>query len=166
MGQRVVVGVADHHGWAVLMSLAAPRHRVRVLDRRRIALIEPGLPTAPIHHEGQSLPLDEARKLVDAVRASVEQCAEVALDALTADLGAKPAAIALRECPALPAPLEEKISSYPAQNVADSVMYREILASSAEARGCAIHWFVAKRAEEDAADATEAGSDAIQSFLF
>ena len=39
------VGIAHHLGWAVAVT-ASPDHEV--VDRRRIELIEPGMPTAPI----------------------------------------------------------------------------------------------------------------------
>ena len=43
------VGVAHHLGWAVVVTAA---HDGRVVDRRRVELIEPGLPAAPVHHVG------------------------------------------------------------------------------------------------------------------
>jgi hypothetical protein len=43
------LGIAHHFGWAVAVTASADH---RVVDRRRIELIEPGVPTAPIHHEG------------------------------------------------------------------------------------------------------------------
>ncbi len=43
------LGIAHHFGWAVAVTASTD---YRVVDRRRIALIEPGVPTAPIHHEG------------------------------------------------------------------------------------------------------------------
>ena len=45
----VRLGIAHHLGWAVAVT-SSPE--LEVVDRRRIELIEPGLPTAPIHHEG------------------------------------------------------------------------------------------------------------------
>ena len=43
--------------------------------------------------------------------------------------------IAIRVCPRLPPTIEERIADTRAANVADSVMYRQALASAAEARG-------------------------------
>ena len=43
------LGIAHHFGWAVAVTATADH---QVLDRRRLELIEPGLPAAPIHHEG------------------------------------------------------------------------------------------------------------------
>ena len=50
------LGIAHHLGWAVAVTASADH---KVVDRRRIELIEPGMPTAPIHHEGK--PLDDDR---------------------------------------------------------------------------------------------------------
>jgi hypothetical protein len=43
------LGIAHHLGWAVAVTASADQ----VVDRRRIELIEPGMPAAPIHHEGK-----------------------------------------------------------------------------------------------------------------
>ena len=70
------------------MAVAASADH-KVVDRRRIELIEPGVPTAPIHHEGgQHLlrrlaePFDDnaLAALVADVRASVVRATPAALD--------------------------------------------------------------------------------------
>ena len=71
-----VAGVSDHNGWAVVVCVADGK----VFDRRRIELVEPGLPCMPHHHEGQALPIGEAVALVARVRASAALCAGSALD--------------------------------------------------------------------------------------
>jgi hypothetical protein len=43
------LGIAHHLGWAIAVTATADHE---VVDRRRIELIEPGIPAAPIHHEG------------------------------------------------------------------------------------------------------------------
>lgn len=40
----VVVGVADHNGWAALVCVSVKDGSPEVIDRRRVELIEPGLP--------------------------------------------------------------------------------------------------------------------------
>ena len=114
-----------------------------LLDRRRVELVDEGLPKIPHHSEGQGLPLDEAVALVERVRASAEKHAVLALDAVARAvphiLG-----VALRRCPELPPTIAERIKDYRAQNVADWVMYRKALAAAAEARGWAVHRYDAK----------------------
>jgi hypothetical protein len=84
----VRLGIAHHLGWAVAVTASADHE---VVDRRRIELIEPGLPTAPIHHVGgphllhlPEKPLDDdaLAALVAEVRTSVVQTASAALDEL------------------------------------------------------------------------------------
>jgi hypothetical protein len=44
-------------------------------------------------------------------------------------------------CPEVPATTEQRIVDTRAANVADSVMYREALATAAWARGWDVHWY-------------------------
>jgi len=135
-----IIGVSDHGGWAVLVTVARDG---TLLDRRRVDLVGEGLPKLPHHSEGQGLPLDEAVDLVERVRASAEKHAVLALDAVTT---AVPCilGVALRKCQQLPPTIAERIQDYRAQNVADWVMYRKVLASAAEARGWPVHWYDTK----------------------
>src|SRR5208282_4154460 len=135
-----IIGVSDHGGWAVLVTVARDG---TLLDRRRIELLDAGLPKLPHHHEGQGLPLDEAVELVERVRASAEKHAVLALDAVTMAVP-RILGVALRKCPQLPHTIAQRIKDYHAQNNADWVMYRKALATAAEARGWPVHWYDAK----------------------
>jgi hypothetical protein len=135
-----VIGVSDHGGWAVLVTVARDG---TLLDRRRVELVGEGLPKIPHHSEGQGLPLDEAVALVERVRVSAEKHAVLALDAVAMAVP-QILGVALRKCPQLPPTIAERIKDYRAQNVADWVMYRKALATAAEARGWPVHWYDAK----------------------
>jgi len=115
------VGVFDHWGWAVLITVAGDR----VVDRRRAELVDPALPAYPHHHEAQALPVDEGVALVERVSRSAEACARAALDALASTVAMTITGLALRANPPLPATIAERLASYRARNVADSVMYRD-----------------------------------------
>ena len=136
-----IIGVSDHGGWAVLVTVGRDG---TLLDRRRVELVDEGLPKIPHHSECQRLPLGEAVELVERVRASAEKHAVLALDtvamAVPHILG-----VALRQCPELPPTIAERIQDYWAQNNADWVMYRKALAAAAEARGWPVHWYDAKK---------------------
>lgn len=147
-----------------------------LLDRREIELIERGLPTHPHHHEGswavgrylntpgaRVLSLADAVALVERVRASAARGAREGLEALAAAVPVPIAAIALRACPTLPPTTEERIADHRAQTFADSVMYRQALATAAEARGWAVHWYDRKRVVRDAAVAL--GREDVEAFL-
>ena len=136
-----VIGVSDHGGWAVLVTVARDG---TLLDRRRVELVDDDLPALPHHHEGQMLSPDEAVALVDRVRVSAERHAAAALDAVA--MAVRPIlGVALRNCPQLPLTIAERIKDYRARNVADWVMYRRALASAAEARGLPVHWYDPKK---------------------
>jgi hypothetical protein len=139
-----IIGVSDHGGWAVLVTAAADG---TLLDRRRVELVDEDLPKIPHHSEAQRLPLDEAVALVERVRVSAERHAKLCLDAVATTLPARISilGVALRQCPALPPTIAERIKDYRAQNNADWVMYRQALAAAAEARGWAVHWYDAKK---------------------
>ena len=51
-------GYRNHDGWAVLVTMARDG---TLLDRRRVELVDEGLPKLPHDNEGQALPLDEGR---------------------------------------------------------------------------------------------------------
>jgi hypothetical protein len=171
--RAAIVGVTEHGNSAVLISLGPG---AELFDRRRIDLTDRDLPTHPHHHEGswavgrylsspgaRTISLAEAVALVERVRASAAQGARAALAALAAALPLPVEAISLRQCPPLPPTVEQRIADNRAQTVADSVMYREALATAAEARGWSVYWYDRARVFRDAAAAL--GCDDIATFL-
>jgi len=136
-----LVGIVDHGGYAVAVTTNVVGEPI---DRRRLELLEEGLPPLPHHHEGQRLPLPEAVALVAKVRASAERTARTRLAELERDVGVPIVGVALRESPELPPTVEERIRDYRAMCVADWVMYREIVAAAAMERGWRVHLFDAK----------------------
>ncbi|HTQ44822.1 MAG TPA: hypothetical protein VMI75_18805 [Polyangiaceae bacterium] len=148
--RAAAVGVAEHGNSAELVTIAPGGE---LLDRRRIDLTR-GLPTHPYHHEGswavgryvnsswsRPISLADAVALVESVREAAAQGARESLEALAAAVPVPIASIAVRVCPRLPPTTEERITQTRAANVADSVMYREALATGAEARGWSVHWY-------------------------
>jgi hypothetical protein len=136
-----VIGVSDHAGWAVLVTVARDG---TLLDRRRVELVDECLPALPHHHEGQGLPPDDAVALVERVRVSAEKHAVLALDAVTVAVP-RILGVALRNCQQLPPTIAERIKDYRARNLADWVMYRKALALAAAARGWPVYWYDAKK---------------------
>jgi hypothetical protein len=146
----VIVGVADHNGWAVLVTVAG---NGQLVDRRRVELVEEGLPVMPYHHDAQGLPLEEALDLVERVRVSAGKHARLALDTLAREVTSRVrgiAGIAIRRCPQIPPTVAGRLANYRAQNVADTVMYRNALAGAGEERGWAVHWYDRKRVIDEA----------------
>jgi hypothetical protein len=142
------VGIAHHFGWAVAVT-ASTDHEV--VDRRRIQLIEPGMPTAPIHHEGK--PLDDAATaaLVVKVRASAMRATSASLGELAAAVSEPVVSMSLRAWPLdFPDDIAVQRRS-PHESRADSIMYRQVLAECARARGWDVHFYDAKDVESQAA---------------
>jgi hypothetical protein len=135
------LGIADHFGWAVAVTASADHE---VVDRRRIELVEPGLPAAPIHYEGKRLDVAATAALVAKVRASVVRATSAALDEIANALPAPVVSISLRAWP-LDFPddiVVQRRAPYEAR--ADAIMYRQVLSELAHARGWDVHLFVAK----------------------
>jgi hypothetical protein len=144
-----IIGVSDHGGWAVLVTVTRDG---TLLDRRRVELVDDDLPAIPHHHEAQGLPLDDAVALIERVRVSAERHATLALDAVAMAVP-RVLGVALRHRQQLPPTIAERIRDYRARNLADWVMYREALASAAEARGWPVHWYDANKVLAAAAKA-------------
>jgi hypothetical protein len=141
-GQHTVrLGIADHLGWAVAVTASADHV---VVDRRRIELVEPGLSPAPIHYEGWKLDVAATVELVATVRASVVRATSAALDELTAAVSVPVASISLR---AWPPDFPDDITVQrrpPYEARVDAIMYRQVLAELAGARGWDVHFYDAK----------------------
>lgn len=166
------VGVVEHGNSAVLVTMGPGG---KLLDRRRIDLTR-DLPTHPYHHEGswavgryvnsswaRTISLPEAVALIERVRQAAALGAHDSLEVLAAAVPVPITCIAIRECPCLPQTTEERITDNRAANVADSVMYREALATAAAARGWYVEWYDRNRVWREASAAI-AGKD-IEAFL-
>jgi hypothetical protein len=142
----VRLGIADHFGWAVAVTASADHE---VVDRRRIELIEPGMPTAPIHNqgkrpEGRRLDVAATGQLVAKVRASVVRATSAALDEIAAAVPGPVVSISLR---AWPLDFPEDIAFQrraPHESRADGIMYRQVLSELAHARDWEVHLYSAK----------------------
>ena len=142
------VGIAHHLGWAVAVT-ASTGHDV--VDRRRIGLIEPGVPTAPIEHEVRPLSDDAAARMVAEVRSSALRATSASLDQLVAALPEPIVSMSLRAWP-LDFPADIAVQRRPPhQSRADSVMYCQVLAECAHARSWEVHLFDAGDVEAQAA---------------
>lgn len=150
------VGVAHHLGWAVTVTASAEHD---VVDRRRVELVDPGLPAAPVHHEGGAHELHRTRPqldddaladLVADVRASATRATAAALDDLAATVGPI-RSLSLRAWPEdFPTDIVT-LRRVPYEAQADSVMYRQVFAELAGVRGWEVHHYDAKTVEDEAA---------------
>jgi hypothetical protein len=144
----VRLGIAHHLGWAVAVTASAGH---AVVDRRRIELIEAGMPPAPVEHEAGPLDDRAAAALVAEVRASALRATSASLDLLAASLPGPLASVSVRAWP-LDFPDDIAVQRRPPHaSRADSVMYCQVLAECAHERGWEVHLFDAKNVEAQAA---------------
>ena len=142
------VGIAHHLGWAVAVTASAGHV---VVDRRRIELIEPGMPAAPVEHEAKHLDAAAAARMVAEVRASALRTTSASLDQLASSLPGPVASMSLRAWP-LDFPDDIAVQRRPPyESRADSVMYCQVLAECAHMRGWEVHLFDARAVEAQAA---------------
>ena len=99
----------------------------------------------------RAISLAEAVALIERVREAALYGAQEVLDALSSTVTVPIAGIAIRECPRLPPTINECIADARAANVADSVMYRQALASAGAARGWSVYWYSRERVFSEAA---------------
>jgi len=107
--------------------------------------------------------LPEAIALVERVREASAEGARKGLEELAAAVPVQIAGIAFRQCPELPPTIEACIRDNRAQTIADTVMYRQVLAATATARGWAVSWYDRDNVYDDAA--TNLGCDDIEAVI-
>jgi hypothetical protein len=154
-----VVSVADHAGWAYIICVAASGGTPAVIERRRVTLIDPGLPTLPYHHETTTMKEDEANALIARVRQSIAARTSDALTRVLNDLAPAHAvaALAIREppFPDLPETVVPVRNSYRLQCAADGMMYQLALCHAARQLGLDVREY--RRGEEIARAAEQLG---------
>ena len=130
-----VVSVAEHTGWAHLVCVAAHDDVPMVIQRRRVALIDQGLPTMPYEHGTTAMPEAEANAIVAQVRRSIAVRTMEALRRVVAELAPGHAAVALaiREPPFddLPATVAAVRASHRLLCAADGMLYQLAICQAA-----------------------------------
>ena len=140
-----VVSVAEHTGWAHLVCVAAPGGVPAVVERRRVTLIDAGLPTQPYEHDSRAMREDEADALIHRVRRSIDNRSSLALRRLVTELAPAHAvvALAIREppFPDLPDSVATVRQSHRLTCCADGMLYQLAMCRAARERnwrcGCA-----------------------------
>src|SRR5712664_3128290 len=154
-----VVSVADHAGWAHLVCVAAHGNVPAVIERRRVALIDKGLPTLPYEHDTTAMREDEANAVIARVRRSIAARTSDALRRVVIELAPAHTAVALaiREPPFddLPATVAAVRTSYRLLCAADGMLYQ--LAVCRAARQLELEVHLCRRGEEAARAAQNLG---------
>jgi hypothetical protein len=164
-----VVSVADHAGWAHLVCVAASGLVPAVVERRRVTLIDDGLPRLPYEHESVGLAKDEANALIARVRRSIAARTALALQRLVNELSPAHAAVALAirqpPFPDLPGTVSAVRQSYRLQCAADGMLYQLAICRAARELGLDVH--LCPRGEELSRAAARLGvtADEVEAFV-
>lgn len=154
-----VVSVAEHTGWAHLVCVAAHGRVPVVIERRRVTLIDPGLPTQPYEHDTMAMREDEAEDLIARIQKSVSACTVRALERLVGELSpvSPVVALAIREppFPSIPASVAAVHASYQLRCSADGMMYQQAICRAASRLRLDVQ--VCKRGEESTRAAEQLG---------
>ena len=147
-----VVSVAEHAGWAHVICVAAPGRVPAVIARRRVTLIDPGLPTLPYEHDSVGMLEDEANALITRVRRSIDARTTLALERVVTELppAHKAVALAIRRppFPELPGSVSAVRQSYKLQCAADGMLYQLAICRAARRLGLEVELY--RRGEETA----------------
>ena len=147
-----VVSVSDHTGWAHLVCVAARGNVPAVIARRRVALIDQGLPTLPYEHETAVMTEDEANAVIAGVRQSIAARTSDALRRVVIELAPAHTAVALaiREPPFddLPATVAAVRTSHRLLCAADGMLYQLAICRAARQLELEVH--LCRRGEEAA----------------
>jgi hypothetical protein len=169
-GVPCAVSVAEHAGWAHVVCVAASGAAApTVVARRRVALIDPGLPTMPYEHESVGMKEKDAEALIARVRRSIAARTTLALERLAAELSPAHVAVALAirkpPFPELPGSVREVWDSYPLQCAADGMLYQLAICRAAAQLGLEVQ--LCRRGEETAraAEALGVTPGEVEAFL-
>ena len=158
-GAPCVVSVAEHTGWAHLVCVAAPGRVPAVIARRRVTLIDSGLPRQPYEHESVGMKEDQANVLIARVRRSIAVRASDALTRVVTELARSYAvvALAIRQPPFtdLPETVAAVRKSYRLQCSADGMLYQLAICRAARQLGLDVQ--MCRRGEEASLAADQIG---------
>jgi hypothetical protein len=168
-GTPCVVSAAEHTGWAYMICVAAAGGVPAVVERRRVALIDAGLPTLPYEHDTVAMREDEANALIARVRRSIAARTCLAMQRIVTELAPTYAvvALAIREppFPDLPKSVAAVRASYRLQCAADGMLFQMALCRAARQLDLDVH--SCRRGEETsrAAEQLNVTPDEIDEFI-
>ena len=164
-----MVSVAEHTGWAHLVCVARSGLAPAVIERRRVTLIDSGLPTQPYEHESVGMKEGEANALIARVRRSIAARTALVLQRVVTELSPAYAVVALAirkpPFPDLPGTVSAVWQSYRMQCAADGMLYQLAICSAARELKLNVH--LIPRGEEMSRAAGHLGvtPDEIEAFV-
>jgi len=169
IGPPSILAVSEHTGWAHVVCVSARDRRPFVITRRRIALIDRGLPTQAYEHGTQGRRADEAEALITKVGNSVARTTDLALGRLVDELSSEHpvTTLTIRKPPfeKLPATVAAVHASYQLMCSADGVLYHLAIRNAAKRLGLEVQ--LCRRGDEIglAAAALGVSPEAVEEFV-
>jgi hypothetical protein len=131
------IGVRMHSGWGALVAVSNSAGSVEVIDRRRVAIINPGTPGAKQpYHFAESLELPEAEKFLGSCFAASKRLALAAVRDVIDELRGRQyrvvgSAVLLASGRPLP-PLSKILASHALIHAAEGEFFREAFSKACE----------------------------------
>jgi hypothetical protein len=131
------LGFRAHSGWAAAVALGGSPRSPEVIDRRRIALIEPGSPGGvQPYHAARTMDLPKAEEFIKGVIAAIDRSALLAVRDFAEAINGKGRAITccgivLASGRALPS-LEATLRAHAMVHTAEGELYRGAIARAAK----------------------------------
>jgi hypothetical protein len=148
------MGFRAHTGWAVAVTIAGTRSSPVVIDRRRVNLLEKGVPWE-VYHVASRQPFDKAKVMVEDAADSARRMACKAVDEITNEL--RDRGFELRSAGIVlggrlaDLPLEQALRAHAAKHAAEGQLYRDALLGAASEHKLQALGIPEKELEEHAA---------------
>lgn len=141
---RTAIGFSAHLGWAAAVAIAGTRKQVRVVDRRKLVLLDDEVPEShePYHKAAEIRDdLEAARAVVRRGVAAVEARARAELRSLLRDMekqGHEVVGVGILDAGGREMKFESIVASHAMQHAAEGRLVRDALAKAAERRDVAV----------------------------
>jgi len=144
--KAAAIGIRMHSGWGALVAVSNSAGAVEVIERRRVAIINPGTSGAKQpYHFAQSLELPEAEKFLGNGFAASKRLASAALADVVSELRGRQyrivgSAVLLASGRPLP-PLSKILASHALIHAAEGEFFREAFSKACEHLNLAVTGF-------------------------
>lgn len=156
---RGAVGFRAHTGWAAAVVIAGPASEPTVIDRRRVNLLERGIPWE-CYHAAMALPRPKAEALIEKARSTATELAMNALRDIASICELTAVGVVLSNARPL-LTIDQALSSHAMQHAAEGQLYRQAIIDAADGLGPR----VSAVPERDLADAASAALDLTPAVL-
>jgi hypothetical protein len=152
--QPVALGIQMHSGWGILVGITRAGSELRVVERRRVTVVDPHAPGAKQpYHFAEALELSEADKFLAEHAVQTERLAIAVVEEVAAGMRARQqrvvgAGIVLGAGRALPA-IAKILASHPLIHTAEGECFREAMRKACRALDLPVIGIRAREVDKD-----------------